>query len=222
MDKRKIIYGTYDTALQGPWTLTGWTLDPVSIRANYVEVPGRDGDLDLSTALTDGVPRYGNRTLTATFECAEGDRLHRETLINTMVNWLDGWRLNIVLPDDPDHYLTGRVHVAKDYNDPAHARVTVTAVCDPWRYNAYETAVKLTAGATEQEALLSNDGRRTVVPKLLIEGEGASVTLKVGTASWVLTAGAYQLSDLVLNQGGAVISYSGTGTLQFTYQEAVL
>lgn len=222
MEKRKIVFGSYDTALQGPWTLTEWELDPVSIRANYVEVPGRDGDLDLSTALTDGVPRYGNRNLTVSLECSEGTRLERETMINTMVNWLDGWRLNIILPDDPDHYLTGRVHVAREYNDPAHAAVTVTAVCDPWRYNARETVVKLTASETEQEALLTNDGRRTVVPLLLIEGEGASVSLKFGTASWVLSAGSYQLPDLVLNQGGDVIKYSGSGSLTFTYQEAVL
>lgn len=222
MEKRKIVFGSYDTALQGPWTLTNWELDSVSIRANYVEVPGRDGDLDLSTALTDGVPRYGNRNLTVSLECSEGTRLEREAMINTMINWLDGWRLNIILPDDPDHYLTGRVHVAREYNDPAHAAVTVTSVCDPWRYNARETVVKLTARETEQEALLTNDGRRTVVPLLLIEGEGASVSLKFGTASWVLSAGSYQLPDLVLNQGGDVIKYSGTGSLTFTYQEAVL
>lgn len=222
MEKRKIVFGSYDTALQGPWTLTEWELEPVSIRANYVEVPGRDGDLDLSTALTDGVPRYGNRNLTVSLECSEGTRLEREAMISTMINWLDGWRLNIILPDDPDHYLTGRVHVAKEYNDPAHGAVTVTAVCDPWRYKARETVVKLTVAETEQEALLTNDGRRTVVPLLLIEGEGASVSLKFGTASWVLSAGSYQLPDLVLNQGGDVIKYSGTGSLTFTYQEAVL
>lgn len=222
MEKRKIVFGSYNTALQGPWTLTEWELEPVSIRANYVEVPGRDGDLDLSTALTDGVPRYGNRNLTVSLECSEGTRLEREAMISTMINWLDGWRLNIILPDDPDHYLTGRVHVAREYNDPAHGAVTVTAVCDPWRYNVRETVVKLAASETEQEALLTNDGRRTVVPLLLIEGEGASVSLKFGTASWVLSAGSYQLPDLVLNQGGDVIKYSGTGSLTFTYQEAVL
>lgn len=222
MDKRKIIYGTYDTALQGPWTLTGWTLDPVSIRANYVEVPGRDGDLDLSTALTDGVPRYGNRTLTATFECSEGDRLHRETLINTMVNWLDGWRMDITLPDDETHYLTGRVHVIPEYNDPAHAAIAVEVVCDPWRYSIYETVITLTSGETETTTQLPNSGRRTVVPTLVISGEGAEVLLVFGSASWALGAGTYQLPDLVLNQGGAEIKYSGVGVLSFTYREAVL
>lgn len=221
MTQRKIIFGSYDTAVQG-WTLTGWTLSAAAYKSNFVSVPGRDGDLDLSTALTDGVPRYGNRTLTATFECSEGSRLDREAKIDTMVNWLDGWKMDILLPDDDAHYITGRLQVVKDYNDSAHAAVTVTAVCDPWRYNNYETSIVLTAGETEQVGLLPNAGRRTVVPVLTVSGDDAEVLLVFGSASWALSAGTYQLPDLVVNQGGASITYSGTGTLTFTYREALL
>ena len=197
-------------------------LTPAEHRKQFVEVPGRDGELDLSTALTDGEPRYGNRTLTATFERSDGTRLEREAAINTMVNWLDGWRMDIRLPDDDLHYLTGRVHVAKNYNDPAHAAVTVTAVCDPWRYNNHETVRTLTAGADPVETRLTNTGRRTVVPTLRITGEGASVLLVYGAYSWTLGAGVYQLPDLILPQGGITITYSGTGEMSFTYREAVL
>ena len=158
---RKIVFGTYDTHLNGPWTLTGLELAPAEHRTQFVEVPGRDGELDLSTALTDGAPRYGNRELVATFERSDGTRLMREAAINTMVNWLDGWRMDIRLPDDDLHYLTGRVHVAKNYNDQAHAAITVTAVCDPWRYNNHETVVSVTAGADPAEAMLTNAGRKT-------------------------------------------------------------
>lgn len=222
MQKRRILFGDYDTAAVGRWTLTGWTLSAPVVRTNYITVPGRDGDLDVSTTLTDGEPRYANRTLTATFECSEGTRLEREATINTMTNWLDGWRSNIVLPDDDGHYLTGRISVVKEYNDPAHAAVTVTANCDPWRYNSEETVISLTATTAAQTALLRNLGRRTVVPTLTISGDGASVNLVAGTASWTLGSGIYQLPDLVLKQGGLLIDYSGTGLLQFVYREAVL
>ena len=222
MDKRKIIFGSYDTDLNGLWTLTGWEFSPAEYRTNYVEVPGRDGDLDLSTALSDGMPKYNNRTLTATFESSEGSRLEREDRINVMINWLDGWEMNITLPDDELHYITGRVHVAKEYNDNAHCAVTVTAVCSPWRYNINETARTLTAAANATTTTLSNNGRRTVVPLIEITGEEASVNLVFGGASWVLGAGTYQLPDLILHQGGAELTYSGTGTVIITYREAVL
>ena len=222
MERRKIIFGTYDTDLNGPWTLAGWDLAAAVFRTKYVEVPGRDGPLDMSAALTDGSPRYGSRDLTVTLERSDGTRLDREAAINTMVNWLDGWRLDIRLPDDEGHYLTGRVHVAKNYNDLAHASVTVTAVCDPWRYNNYETIVRVTAGTDQQEVNLTNSGRRTVVPVVEITGDDASVNLVFGGFSWVLGSGTYQLPDIVVPQGGASVIYSGAGAVSFTYREAVL
>lgn len=222
MAKRKIVFGSYDTDLDGPWTLAGWELSPAEHRSNYIEVPGRDGELDLSTALTDGAPRYGSRTLEARLERSDGTRVTREEAINIMVNWLDGWRMDIRLPDDSLHYMTGRVHVAKEYNDMAHAAVTVTAVCDPWRYNNSETVLRMTAGTEAVSARLTNAGRRTVVPTLNITGADASVLLVYGAYSWALGAGVYQLPDLVVPQGGASITYSGKGELSFTYREAVL
>lgn len=220
MEKRKIVFGTYDTAVEGPWTLTGWEFSAPEQKTEYWDIPGRNGLLDASTVLTDGEPVYNNRTLTATFECSEGTRLERESMIGTMVNWLDGWRMNITLPDDPLHYITGRVHVKRLYNDPAHASVQVTAICDPWRYNVAETVVGLQATATEQAHALVNGGRRAVVPTLTITG--GDVLLASGGAAWALSAGVYELPDLYLRSGSLPIKYSGTGALLVKYREAVL
>lgn len=222
MVKRGITIGTYDTAAQG-WTMTAWQISAPEYVSNMVEVPGRiDGPVDLSTALTDGEPRYKSRTLTATFERSDGTRLSREDAINTMVNWLDGWRQDIILPDDALRYTTGRVSVAKNYNDMAHASVTVTATIDPWRYANTETVVSLTGTADAQTATFVNAGRRTVVPLLVVAGEG-TLNLTYGTASWALGAGTYQLPDILLTQGNHEITYSGEGmTLTATYREAVL
>lgn len=222
MVKRGLTIGTYDTAAQG-WTLTGLEFSPQEHDSNLVEIPGRiDGPLDLTAVLTGGEPRYKARTLTATFERSDGTRLEREAAINTMVNWLDGWRQDIILPDDAEHYITGRVSVQKEYNDPAHAAVTVTAVCDPWRYSRTETVANLTATADTQTATFVNNGRRTVVPVLIVTGTG-TISLQFGTATWALGAGTYQLPDILLTQGSHELTYSGAGmTLKATYREAVL
>ena len=87
-----------------------------------------------------------------------------------MINKLDGWRLNIVLPDDSLHYLSGRIRVEKLFNTPAHASVRVSATCDPWRYNNAETVVGLIATSTEQTATLINNGRCSVVPTITVTG----------------------------------------------------
>ena len=183
---RSMTFGAYNTHADGLWTLTGWELGPAIMKQNLVEIPGSSELLDLSTSLTDGEPTYGSRPLTATFESSEGDRLAREARISQMTNALDGYKLNIVLPDDADHYLVGRLSVKKLYNDMAHASVQVTAVCEPWRYSKEETVVSLQAAAEEQQAALVNLGRRGVVP--LLEITEGDVLLVYGAASWAVLA----------------------------------
>lgn len=224
MQKRKIIIGTYDTALEGLWTLSAWSFSKAIANEEYANVPGHNGPLDLSTALTDGEPYYGSREFEATLESSEGTRLEREERINNMINRLDGWRFNIILPDDPTHYINGRVRVEKVYNTPAHASVVVTATCDPWRYSNSETVVGLIATSTEQIVSLINNGRRSVVP--VIKVIGGSVVLKFSTNgqtnTWTLGTGEYILADIYLKTGSALLTYSGTATVTLTYREAVL
>lgn len=220
MQKRGMVIGNYDTAAR-LWTLTGWTLsDPAQV-TSLLDIPGRrKGPLDLSTANTDGDPVYGSRTLEATFETSEGDRPEREERISYMVNALDGYELEITLPDDPHRFIVGRVSVKRIYNDMTHASVAVAATCEPWRYSAAETVVVLVAETASKSAMLVNTGRLAVVPTLTVSG--GDVRLVVGNTSKAMSPGTYIMPDLLLPKGGVAITYSGTGTLVVTYREGVL
>lgn len=221
MIKRKIIFGEYDTAANG-WTLTEWALSPAEQKTNFVERVGGDGSWDLSTALTDGLVRYRDRELVAAFECSEGDRMHRESEIRRMINQLDGSKLEIRLPDDDLRHLVGRVRVQKEYNDLAHARVTVSAVCEPWKYADAETVVTVPALSVRQTIALTNGGRKALVPTLTVSGSGASVLLEYGRAAQAMSAGRYKWPTLVLTPGGHEVKVSGRGVLTISYREAVL
>lgn len=216
----------YDTAAYG-WTLTGWTLTDAEQKTNFVEKAGGDGSWDLSTVLSDGQPRYKDRSLTATLECSEGTREDRLRLISMMLNLLDGWTWEIILPDHPDHFLKGRVHVAVNQNSLAYAMVTVTATCEPWLYCNRETIVNLTTADDERKsATLWNSGRRSLSPDITVTG---TVSLGIlndsGTQELeqiTLEAGTYKWPSLLLPPGGCSITYSGHGSLAITYREAVL
>lgn len=219
MLKRTIRFGEYDTAAHG-WTLTSYKLSDPDQKTNYVEKMGGDGSWDLSTVLTEGIPRYRDRTLTVTLENSVGTREKREEVLNIMVNRLDGLEWRIVLPDRPGYYLTGRVHVVVDYNDPAHAAVTITAVCSPWLYKSELTEYKLTVEDRSKGVTLTNAGRLAMVPQIQTTD---SVALVYGTAYLQLeTAGTYEWPMLLLTPGDHVLEYSGAGTLTITYREAVL
>lgn len=219
MEKRKVIFGTYNTAETGAWTVAGLELTSPDFQTNLVQIPGRDGPIDLSTVLTNGEPVYNSRKLTVVLENSDGDRAYRERLIRDIIAQLDGYQMQIWLPDKAAYYLQGRVHVVRDYNDLAHASVTVTATCDPWMYsNRFQTFTML-AGSEPAEKVLTNSGRRAVVPVVNTTND---VTLVFGENTWTLSAGTYQLPELVFSAGDNTITYSGSGRITITYREAVL
>jgi hypothetical protein len=218
MKKRTVILGEYDTAARG-WTLSGLALSAPEQKTNYLEKPGGDGSWDLSTVLSNGIPRYKNRTLTVKLECSKWDRTEREKVINELVNTLDGLEWEIVLPDRPDHYIKGRIRAAVDYSDLAHAAVTITGTCEPWLYSRREAVVELTGTGGNYTATIRNAGRRAVVPMLTISG---NLTLEYNGAAVVLRSGSCQWANLLLTPGHHTLEYSGTGTLTITYREAVL
>lgn len=227
MQKRSVRLGDYDTALHG-WTLTGYALSDPEQKTQYVEKSGGDGSWDLSTVLSDGIPRYKDRNLIITLENSQGTRADREDLISEMVNLLDGQVWQVVPPDHPGHYLSARLHVAVNYSDLAHAMVTVTGVCEPWLYRLHETVVELDAPITistdAATFVLWNNGRKVVTPVLTVKGvahltfNGLRTDLTTGTVVW---------PALQLAPGRNELIYTGSmnptsDTLTLTYREAVL
>lgn len=219
MKKRTAILGSYDTAAHG-WTLAGCKLGDPEQKTNYTEKSGGDGAWDLSTVLTDGIPRYKNRPLTLSLECSQGTRDEREQLINEMVNGLDGLEHKIILPDRPEHYLRGRLHVTVEKSTPAHAIVKITGTVEPWFYKERETVVEIEATGYVEEHHINNPGRRAVVPVLTAGGNikvqyrGADVNLVAGNS--------YQWPALLLTPGLHTIEVNGSGLLTITFREAVL
>lgn len=221
--KRGFIFGDYDTATDGKWTITGWSFAEPEPQTKFVSVPSRTaGPLDMSTAQTDGDPTYGLRELAATFECSDGDRLERDAEISKMTNRLHGQREEIVFPDDATRYAIGRLRVKKNYSDPAHASVTVNATCEPWRYSKMGTRVEFLVDIEERKAHLGNSGRCVLVPEVTVTGYNANVTLKCEGYTWELDAGTYRLPELKIKQGGVGVTFQGSGTLTFEYREAIL
>ena len=216
---RKAVIGNYDTAAKG-WTLCAYALDPPAWRENLVEVPGMDGAIDLS-ACPAGDVAYSPRALSITLERSDGTRTTREAAISTMVNALDGKSLKITLPDGVDHYVWGRVRVARQYSNLAHAQVIVSATCDPYRYKAAPTTVTGTVPESGTLSLTLANERRPVVPAVEVS---AAATITFGGKDIAVGAGTHRSLDIRLVAGSntlAVTAAAGT-TVSVTYQEASL
>lgn len=215
---RGIQIGDYHTVEDWNLILNAMTVNPPTPKFVSVPVDGRDGDIDLSDALT-GEVMYENREANFTFIVTDGTQTDRENKIDEIINAVHGLKASIVLPDDPDHYLVGRCSVSEVKNDRAYGSFRITANCEPYRYSLIETTRTVTATATPTDFVLYNSGRKTVTPTLVVTG---SVNLVFGTTAVGLEDGTYKLPSLALKKGATPVTISGSGSVIFTYREAVL
>lgn len=106
-----------------------------------IEIPGADGVIDLSTALT-GRTLFNNRTASFGFYMVEGygsfDDRYSEIL-----NCIHGKSLNIVLTDEPDWTYHGRCKIELDEipTDDSMVIITITVDADPYKTNGSEKSL---------------------------------------------------------------------------------
>ena len=218
MKRRLFLLDNHNTWYDWRCTVTAKNVPPADVKTNYVEIAGAHGALDLSEALT-GEPVYGTRKITASFMCSEGSHDDRCRLLRQIRTALHGRRVRIVEPDDPDHYLVGRVAVLEPVNGLAFLTFNIEATCDPWRYAINETRRAVTVKSGSIDLVVRNEGDRTVCPVIEVTG---SVSLTHQGVTTQLRTGGYQLTNLRLPHGPSVIRLAGSGSVVLTYREAVL
>lgn len=220
MNLRGVQFGDYQTAEDWSLIMHEKSVSPPIPKTNYVSVPGRDGDLDLTEALSD-VVNYQDRTASFTFLLTEGSHADREALITEIVGKLHGQRMQIIDTDDyPDYYMIGRITVQDVANNNAYGVIKLQAVCNPWRYAINQTSRTVTVAQKDGtvSVVFTNSGYKTVTPTLTVTG---SVTLTYGTTSTTLAAGTYTLPGLRFSPGVNTLTVAGAGTVQFVYTEAI-
>lgn len=220
MQLRGVQFGDYHTAEDWNLILHEKIVSPPVPKTNYVSVPGRDGDLDLTEALS-GVVNYQDRKASYTFLLTDGTHADRVELISQIIGVLHGQRVQIIDTDDyPDYYMNGRLTVTDVSNSNAYGILKIEAVCQPWRYaiNQKTKAVTVTASDGTVTVTMTNSGYKTVAPTLTVTG---SITLTYGSTSTTLSAGTYILAGLRFTPGVNTVTVAGTGSITISYQEAI-
>lgn len=217
MNRRYFTLDKYNTWYDWHCTLTEKSVPPAEPKENYVEIDGADGALDFTEALTGETP-YANRPVSAHFMCSEGTHKDRVALLRKIRTALHGRKIQIIEPDDQDHFFLGRVKITEEIFHGAYVEFTIDATCDPWRYAINETNRRADVSGSV-DVVIHNHGDRTVVPVLTVTG---SVAVTWNGSTMQLAAGSYKMADLRLRRGANVVRLSGSGSVTFTYREAVL
>ena len=184
-----------------------------SVQKNTVEIPGRNGLLEMSESLT-GEPTYSNRPQLYKF-IGNGSRETVLSMIDTIMSY-HGHYITIVVDDYLDWYYEGRVEVAyTDHYNYVEFELNVDA--QPFRYALQSTKVSYSS-VTNKNVTLVNRGV-SVIPKIITNGE---TTIVFGTITYRLSAGTYEPDDLVLRKGNNVLNITTGGNITIEYREAVL
>ena len=215
---RAIQFNDKHTAEDWGLILTAKKRNPPTPKYEKISIDGRDGEIDLSRALT-GEIKYKNTDASYSFLLSKGTQAEREELLSEIINFIHGNILNIIEPDDQYHYIVGDCIVENVVNNKAYASFTVSADCEPYKYAIEETNRYISLTSSITDIVITNTGTKILIPTLTVNG---SVNLTVGSSSVALSSGQYKLTSLKLKPGANTISVSGSGSLIVSYREAIL
>lgn len=204
--------------------------NPPEIKTHYVEVPGGDGVIDLTTALT-GRPMFGNRTGSLEFY-VDNDFKAWTHMYSEIMGYLHGQKMRAILEDEPKYYYEGRFlvnawkseaersSITIDYNVGPYKKSVQSSVEDwIWDTFNFETDVAFVytgiTVATERTIIIVG-GNMPVIPKIVCS---AAMKVVFRGVTYQLKAGENYLNGIVIQNGENLITFQGSGTvaIRFTW-----
>lgn len=177
--------------------LDGYTLSPPEPKTTTVEIPGRDGVLDLTESLIGDVT-YNNRSMTFTFLIVD---LEQFEVVKTQVsNALHGRKFNFEMTMDPGYTYTGRFKITSythtsTWNHGICGYIEVEIDAEPYKLKShYVYNLNATGGAMFQLP----SGRKKVHPIVELT---SPARIRFKNVVYRIGAGRFQLNDVLFEEG---------------------
>lgn len=232
------MYPNYAATLNGKHTYTDYGLyvtntnpvEPPEVKAEYIEVPGRNGQIDLTEALT-GYTVYNNRQIVLEL----GGRKRSQDWPGFMSNFLNdlhGKSVKVIFDNDPSYYYQGRATVESDYEKGNEiARFTLTINAEPYKYSNQSTTepwlwdpFSFVDGVIRYYNQLQVDGTAQIqvlgseMPVIPVFTTSAAMQVQFNGKTYDLTAGNNKIYDIVLMNQAYTLTFTGTGTVSINYK----
>lgn len=206
-------------------------ISPPAVKTYYVEVPGADGSIDLTEALT-GYVTYGDRTGKFDYQLyAPKDEWLN--VYNQIVSDLHGKAMDVVLDDDDKYYYHGRLSVGSLNVDKNKAKIQITGTFKSGRY-AFDTTsgndwlwnpfdfesdvareyYQIRVKGEKQVTLIGSD---LVVNPVFTLVSGA-VGIKYNGGQYNLHSGDNAFANIVLTSTGVTVTLFGNGSVTISYK----
>ena len=184
-------------------------------QTNFVEIPGRDGALDLSEAF--GTIRYADRIIPLTLYA----RAPFDVLISSLAADVHGRRMNVIFDRDPTYYYDARMTIEDVERHWGYCELSLECRVKPYKLEQFETAI--TVLPTGIATVTLTNTRMPVVPSITVSAE-MTLTFTIAGVGYTinLAAGSHIVPSLVLTDGETKIDITGTGSITFTYRKGAL
>lgn len=205
-------------------------VSPPEVWVNSIAIPGRNGNIDLTQALT-GYTVYRNREIR--LELGGKKRAEEWTgFMSRFLNELHGKMVEVIFDNDPQYYYVGRAKVESDYErGNTVARFTVTIDAEPYKQDIQSTtdmwlwdSFSFVDGVIRYYAAIEIDGETSVriigspMPVIPTITASAAMTVEFGGEQYELNEGANKVYDIVLHDQEYILKFTGNGTASINYR----
>lgn len=213
--------------------LNSKSISAPSPKTNTIDIPGADGSIDLTEALTGDI-KYSNRTIKCDLTYIGN---YRDFLAkwSELQNSLHGKKMNITFDDDTYYYYVGRVTLNEWKSDKTIGKISVEIDAEPYKYEVQSSTQEwlwdgfnFETGVIRELSNIVVDGTKEVIvigsTKKVIPTIQASADMKVTylTKIYDLTAGTNKVYDISLSQGENKLIFTGNGTITIEYRGGTL
>lgn len=137
------INGTNTLTTYGLFLCADLKIGEPKLKENRVDIPGGDGSLNMSYS-PQGWPVYYDREISFTLAKRMGET-DRSTNVSTIRNLWHGKEVDLILPNDANHYWHGVITFG-DISGFNAGVIPVKMTADPYKYKLTETIVYANAG----------------------------------------------------------------------------
>lgn len=212
---KRIIINGVDFYHQFHAVLEDYDIESPEPKIVKVSVPGRNGDLDMSEALT-GTIAYNNRQITVRLGLVGRleERLEKEQKILQLIA---GNRVRLTF-SHLEGYFKGRCWVKEiQLDNDSHTTIVLTIDCEPYRYELEKHEISLEL--SDKVADVQCENLQMPTQPIIITTN--KTTIQFQTQSITVQAGEHLLPFL-FTSGENIIKISGSGMVTIQYQRGVL
>lgn len=194
--------------------LEGREITAPQIRRITESIPGRNGVLDYTSAIT-GYPTYENRIIRLILCIHKDEKAALEAARDNIFKLVHGKRVNISF-NDIEGIFTGTGQIETEEDGLRYKRLTISVNAYPYRFTGTK---KIEIIATAEGVTKDFEINMPVSPYMENENE---ITIEAGNTKITKKAGKFSVDELVLKPGHNQIKIKGTGKVKMEYEEGVL